>query len=81
MRAIGKTPGKKRPVLEVRDESVPSHASGKAVNHERLIDRRMNRYVERVTDPTTGEVLHECDEPLSDHQGHGDARRRKDSDA
>ena len=39
-----------------------------------LQDRRNNRYVETVKDPTTGEVIHHCEEPLSDHIGHGTAK-------
>jgi hypothetical protein len=43
---------------------------------DRVIDREKNRYTERVTDPATGEVVHECDEPLTDHQDHGAAKGR-----
>ena len=47
----------------------------KMVHKERLIDNRNDRYFERVTDPCSGEVIHECEEPLSAHTGHGDAKR------
>ena len=40
------------------------------------IDRDRNRYFERVTDPETGEVIHECDEPLTEHLGHGSDKKR-----
>jgi hypothetical protein len=48
----------------------------------RRIDRDNDRYDEVITDAETGEVLHECHEPLSKHKGHGSARpdRRKRSD-
>jgi hypothetical protein len=42
---------------------------------KRIIDRRANRYVETVTMRDTGAIVHNCDEPLSKHQGHGSARR------
>jgi hypothetical protein len=41
----------------------------------RLIDRVANRYHERITDPLTGKVIHEVEEPLRQHQGRGSARR------
>jgi hypothetical protein len=33
-----------------------------------------DRYREKVTDYETGEVLRDCDDPLSQHQGHGSAK-------
>jgi hypothetical protein len=33
-------------------------------------------YEEVVIDDETGETIHECREPLSDHTGHGSARPR-----
>jgi hypothetical protein len=47
------------------------------VHRELYADREHNRYRERVIDPETGQVIHECDEPLDKHQGHGDAKTRK----
>ncbi len=46
----------------------------KWVFKERVIDKPNNLYRERVTDPDTGKVIHECEEPLSEHTGHGDAK-------
>jgi hypothetical protein len=40
------------------------------------VDREANLYRESVIDPDTGEVIHQVEEPLSAHQGHGAARRR-----
>ena len=48
---------------------------GKWVFKEHVIDKPNDLYRERITDPDTGEVIHECEEPLSDHTGHGDAKR------
>jgi len=42
----------------------------------RVIDRENDEYHEVVEDPATGDILHECHEPLSQHRGHGAAKRR-----
>jgi hypothetical protein len=34
-------------------------------------------YRETVTDEETGELLRHCEHPLSQHKGHGSAKRRK----
>jgi hypothetical protein len=49
----------------------------KWVYKEWIINRRDDHYREVVTDPETGEVLHHCDEPLSEHRGHGSAKSKK----
>ena len=67
-------PGKRRPIAEGRNEPVYSRDSGKLVKLVRHIDREHNKYKEVVTDPDTGEVIHECEEALSDHRGHGNAK-------
>lgn len=54
-----------------------SHSRKKMVNKYRLIDRRNDLYIEWVIDPDTGEIIHSCEEPLSHHRGHGDARKDK----
>lgn len=51
------------------------HKSGKWNYKTRLIDRDNDLYREEVTDPETGEVIHFCEEPLSEHRGHGTAKR------
>jgi len=48
---------------------------GRFVSKHQIIDRPGNRYFELVVDDETGEILNSCDEPLSDHEGHGSARR------
>lgn len=40
------------------------------------IDRENNRYREIIRDPDTGHVIHEVDEPLDEHRGHGCAKRK-----
>ena len=43
---------------------------------ERVIDRARNWYHEKITDPRSGTVVHECSEPLAEHRGHGAARKQ-----
>jgi hypothetical protein len=54
-----------------------STTGGALAKHERYISRGTDRYFEKVTMCETGEVVHECDEPLTDHQGHGSAKNRR----
>ena len=37
----------------------------------RVIDRAKNRYHKVIQNPENGQIIHYCDEPLSDHTGHG----------
>ena len=67
---------RKKTRVEIITGSEWSVSRQKVVNKERLIDRKNDRYRELVTDPETGEVIHECEEPLSQHTGHGDAKGR-----
>jgi hypothetical protein len=53
-----------------------SERTGEWVHKERLTDRDNNHYRERITD-ATGEVIHECEEPLSQHRDHGSAKFSK----
>jgi hypothetical protein len=48
--------------------------SGKWMQKERLIDHEKDLYKEVVIDPETGEVVHHCEEPLSQHRDHGSAK-------
>ena len=41
------------------------------------IDRRNDTYKEKITDIQTGEIINECEEPLSKHWGHGSDKNRK----
>jgi hypothetical protein len=42
----------------------------------RVINWRKGEYHERITDLQTGQVRQEVHEPLSQHQGHGSAKKR-----
>jgi len=50
--------------------------TGKWYRRVMIIDRRKNRYRERIEDPETGVVSRDVDEPLDEHRGHGDARKK-----
>ncbi|NQV16522.1 hypothetical protein HQ531_13755, partial [bacterium] len=54
-----------------------SHAKQKYVKKSRRIDRDKNEYTEKVTDPDTGEVIHDVKEDLNNHWGHGSAKEKK----
>ena len=43
----------------------------------RLIDRMNDWYHKKITDPKTGKTIHECQEPLSNHEGRGSAKHSK----
>ena len=75
-----KRAGEKKPYIE--DLSVPDHSRslGKIVHRTRVIDRDNDRYFEKITDYETGEVIHHCEEPLSQHQGRGNAKQKKDGE-
>jgi uncharacterized FlaG/YvyC family protein len=45
--------------------------SGKWYKKVRIIDRENDRYYEEIVDPDTGNVIRQCDEPLSEHRGRG----------
>ena len=65
----------------VEDVSKPdlNRDRGKNVHLQRLIDRENDLYHERVTDLESGEIIHEQRQPLSEHRGHGAARKKPES--
>lgn len=66
--------GERRPFLEHFSGGDFSTRWRRWMDKLRRIDREGDRYDEVVTDPETGEVIHETHEPLSEHPGHGSAR-------
>jgi len=79
MGAKAKRAGEKRPFIE--NVAVPDYSRdrGKAVHKDRVIDRDNDRYCEKITDYESGDVIHQCEEPLSEHQRHGSAKSKKDA--
>ena len=51
-----------------------SRGYGKLVYKEQTIDRRNDLYREFVMDPDSRAIIHQCEEPLSEHWGHGSAK-------
>lgn len=43
---------------------------------DRTLNKRENRYVEHIVDEETGAVVRHVEEKLTDHQGHGSAKRK-----
>jgi len=75
VKLTGKRRGLKRPFLELFTGADQSRASGQWMEKLRRIDRDHDRYIEVVTNPETGEVIHQQDEPLSHHRRHGSDKR------
>ena len=69
-------PSRKRDRIRFFSGDDRRHAQGDWVEKERVIDRNNNRYYDRVVDKATGEVIHQTEEPLSEHKGHGSDKGR-----
>jgi hypothetical protein len=69
----GKMDGIKKPVIEIISGDEISRSNNKFVEKERIIDRENNRYYERIVS-NDGEIIHEQDEKLTEHFGHGSAK-------
>lgn len=67
-------PRKKRVRREFFTGSERHRKTGKWYRKERLVDRDNDIYKEIVVDPESGDVVHQCVEPLSQHRGHGSAK-------
>lgn len=65
---------KRKPSIEQIQGDDLQCDTGKWRNLIQVIDREKNLYHKVITDKETGEIIHECKEPLSQHQGHGDAK-------
>jgi len=66
--------GAKKPNAEIKTGDDLHWKSGRWMKLVRRIDRDNNRYTEKVIDLQTGKIIHETDEPLTDHRGHGSAK-------
>ncbi|HBX23603.1 MAG TPA: hypothetical protein DEF34_08245 [Desulfotomaculum sp.] len=70
-----KKQGQKRPSKELISGDEYFKKENRWISKERIIDRENDRYYEKAQDTETGFVLHECDEPLSEHTGHGSDKK------
>lgn len=71
--------GEKKPFIEQISGKYLHRKTNKNVDKTRVIDRENDRYLETITDPQTGVIIHHCDEPLSKHIGHGSAKNKEKS--
>jgi hypothetical protein len=67
-----------RPFLEQVSGADLCKKTGAWMELIRVIDREKDLYKETVTDPKTGEIIRQCEEPLSQHTNHGSAKKAKD---
>jgi hypothetical protein len=67
--------GQRKPFREGKYGDSLHRLTGEWNRREMTIGRENDRYIERVVDGETGVTIHECDEPLSKHQGHGSTKR------
>ncbi len=72
-----KAPGKKKPYSEFQAGEEFSKRLHRFVTKTRKIDREHDSYYEKVSDPETGKILHDCSEPLHEHLGHGSDKFKK----
>ena len=69
--------GKGKPFIDTTKGDDIHRKTGKWMKLERIINRENDLYTEVVTDPTTGKIVYKCEEPLSQHKGHGSAKLRR----
>lgn len=72
-----KLPSRKKTLSEGFNSYSYSYDIGKLVSHQRHIDRQNDQYIEFVKDEDTEQVLHYCNEKLSEHRNHGSAKCKK----
>jgi predicted nucleic acid-binding Zn-ribbon protein len=66
-----------KPIYEFFDGDELQKSTGKWMAKTRVVDRQKDNYQEIVIDPETGKIIHRCDEPLSQHRGHGSDKHKK----
>ena len=71
-----KRPGVKKPLAEGFNGWELRRSVGDHVRKLLLVDREGDRYFERI-ETQDGTVLRHCDEPLSEHRGHGSAKLKR----
>lgn len=65
----------KKPTIELKQGDILSK-NGKYNHIERKIDRKRNTYSETIKDSENGEIIHQRNEPLSEHTGHGSDKNK-----
>lgn len=75
----GKIESIKKPIKEFKVGDDFHKKSEKWNHREMYIDRENDDYKEIIKNKETGEIIHKCEEPLSEHKEHGDAKYKKKS--
>lgn len=75
LKAKARHPGPGKHFLELKIGDSLHIASGIWNKLERVIDRAKGRYKEVITD-RAGKEIHRCEESLSEHKGHGSAKKK-----
>jgi hypothetical protein len=78
LRLKARRQGRCRPFVEQFVGADLWRRAGRWMHKVRRIDREGDSYEETVTDPDTGELVDETYGRLSEHRGHGSARRDGD---
>lgn len=69
-------PGFRKPIYEEVGGDDLHRKTGVWSKLLRIIDRQNNRYVERITNVESGEIIRAVNEPLTEHTGRGSAKDR-----
>jgi len=72
----GRHTGDTKPFVEQIGGADLCRKTGVWMEKTRVIDRDNDLYKETVKNPKTGEVIHHCEEPLSQHKNHGSAKNK-----
>jgi hypothetical protein len=72
----GNLSSKKRLRRDIFSGAEQRKSHGDFVQKERVIDKDTNRY-RKLIRIESGEIIHDVDEPLTDHFGHGSAKLKK----
>jgi hypothetical protein len=73
----GRHGNKREPFIEQTVGDDLHRRTGRWMKLQRVIDRLNNWYREIVQDPESGQIVHESNEPLTAHRGHGSAETQK----
>jgi hypothetical protein len=71
-----KRQGEKRACVEGFTGDDLHRASGHWMRKVRIVNRKEDLYFEEIVHPETGEIVRRCEEPLSQHRGHGSAKKQ-----
>ena len=71
---------KRHPYYLEAEYGASQSADGSWKRLDRTMDREHDWYDELVTDPISGQTIHECHERLVDHWGHGSAKKKPAAD-